>query len=275
MLPLWELQYTNKPCCCVFNQQGSYDFYPIRLIKRRLFILKEYGVVCHINTKFGKKTFKGKKATWFYDMGRSEGVGSPFDPQKPFNANALKKLKGQSRLRMNKRSFAQIVFKKKPRDEKTDPENSYEQVDPDSQMEEPRPFTKKEAKQLEQTLKQFKTTDEMQAFLEDNGIQIIDPLSMEGDDFEDDGGFDDEEAIFQFGEEMLNIEKQSKDMSSKPLKPTLKIAVLMPIIFIIIIVIVASPNIINSIGNIKLPAINFGFLNGLVSFIPKLLGFLF
>lgn len=258
----------------VFDVQGNYDFYAVRLIKRRLFILKDFGVVCHINSNFGKKRFKGKKATWFYDMGKSEGVGSPFDPQKKFNPDALKKEKGQSRLRIKNRNYAQLIFRKNPTEDNV--ENKYEQVNPDNQLEEPRPFTKAEAKILEKKLKEFNTTDEQIAFLEDNGIQIIDPLTMEGSDYEDDGGFDDEETIYQFGEELLNEEKQSKDMSSKPLKPTIKLAVLMPIIMIMIIALVASPQIINSLGKIDISGFfNFSFLMPLASKIPALLGSLF
>jgi len=300
VLPLLDLQFTNKPCAQVFDAQGNYDFYPIRLIKRRLFVLKEFGVVCHINPKFGNKRFKGKKSTWFYDMAKSEGVGSPFDPQKKFNPDALKPLKGQSRLRIKSRTLAKVIHgrivepKVKPTNKNDDDDDvvennlasssgkapKYESTKVTDILEEPRPFTDKEAKNLEKKLKKMKTTEEQIEYLEDNGISVIDNITMEGAEFEDDGGFDDEDVLFAFSEELLNTEKQGRDMSSKKLMPKFKMMQILPIVFVIIIVIVALPTVINNFGSIQLPKIDAKmfsgghFLLGLASKIPFLSHFI-
>lgn len=268
MLNAFEINFTNKPCACVFDQQGNYDYYSIKLVQRRLFVLKEYGVVCHINKGFGGKRFKGKKITWYYDMGKDVGVGSPFDPQKPFNPMALEKLKGQHAFRLKKRMLAQSVFQRtkeieiekedgKKQKEIVKDETSlapeYEQTNPDNQLEEPRPFTRKEAENLRKKLASFNDVKEAMQFLEDNGIQVMDNQPMDADFYEDDGGFDDEEVIYNYGETLLNVEKQSRDMSSKPIKPTLKMAMILPIVFAVLIILVASPIAINNLGSIKLP----------------------
>lgn len=275
MLPLLDLQFTNKPCAFVLDQQGNYDFYPIRLIKRRLFVLKQFGVVCHINPAFGMKRFKGKKATWFYDMSKPDGVGSPFDPQRKFNPEALQPLKGQSRLRIKKRTVAKLIQGKvvDPKSKEGDEITSnllegegkaprYEKTAVTDVLEEPRPFTEKEARNLEKHLKTFATDDERLEYLEDNGIAVIDNTSFSGVDFEDDGGFDDEDVLFAFGEELLNSEKQARDLSSKPLMPKFKMMQILPIVFAVIIVIVALPIAINNFGSIKLPAIDPNMFTG-------------
>jgi hypothetical protein len=243
MFPAWDIEFTNKPFAVVFDESGGWDVYPIRLLRDRLFILSEFGVVCHINKKFGGHRFRNKRQTWWYDANRGQGSGRPFDPQKPLTE-------------------AQKKFNKDNQTNK-EPETVYMQrIEEATPTEKPRykKLSKEEAKKLEKEIQGFATDEEALAFIHKKGIEQWNPISMESADYEDDGGFDDEGAIYRLIDQSIDLEKYAKRMSSTVVKPKIKIAFIMGIAVIAIIFLVATPQIINGFGSIKLPAMNFGHM---------------
>jgi len=269
LIPGFEINFTNKPCAIVFDQGGNWDIFSIRLLQRRLWVLADYGVVCHITKGFAKR-FKGKKATWFYDVARTFGSGRPFDPQRPLSMEEV-----FTKMEERKRKMRE----KHQEPEQTEPIMTAP-VDTDQNPNTPPvrvPLTRKQQKELEKRIQQFESAEEAEKWVQAQGIEIIDPIPMESDLYADDGGFDDEEVIFNYSEQLLQVNKSAKDsLSSKPVKPTIKIVVIMGAVVIVMIVLIASPQIINSLSSIKLPALPFDFgqfLLGTKLFFSSLLHF--